>query len=243
MSQVLTRSRGQLKKATAQTAPVPRLRKKVAPKLVSTRPKRSRNSPPKDTTTPSNAFPQDDSVSAVHSPSGSESVAVSSPHECSNASIPQSNMGVNTPPEPVLLIEERHLTNLDTNFDLRPRPSDLDDMFANQQTESSVAADNTSDALASENTVTGDALNFIDNHPYEASYETPQRENEARGNETTPPSLYNNLSKDTERECVVSTCTINATPGDDVTDVGVVKTPEKQKSGSPSRASKKVRAE
>ena len=152
MSQISTRSRGQVRKASTQTSSALRLRKKVAPKLVSTRPKRTPSAPKNkgdDTANHSIAPQQDEGIV----PDTETADITDTSHEGSNSNVPQTGACINnfenvTSQSMDLAEHTQSIFGLDV--DLHSRAINVDDFFANQQTCSSVTMNNTIDVLTSE---------------------------------------------------------------------------------------------
>ena len=216
MSQISTRSRGQVRKGSSRTASAPRLRKKVVPKLVSTRPKRTPNVPKNSNSADHVTSSQRDEDIAADTDVGD--ITDIATHQGNNSNIPQTVSNFeNVRAQSVDLADS---TALGIDVDLNTSAINVDDFFAHHQIDNDVITNNSIDVLTSDDTelleLTGGTSNCGET--------STQQEQPAN-----PSHLDRNRTEDSVSEGLRASVVDNDIPtpsNDDVTDVGVGDTQE-----------------
>lgn len=244
MSQIATRSRGQVRKANQNVSAL-RLRKKVAPKLVSTRPKRTPSSPKKkEGDTPSCTTSSEQGGEVVNTTQESGDLVGTTHHEECSSKIFQTNSSN---------VENASLpgngtaqSTLDLNFDLQTRATNVDDFYAHEETVTDVTTNDTIEVHTSENTIGSELLDFTDGSSGGPLPELTQVEintqEEQPPSQNSPPYLQVNAKDDNADNIRTSgeTSDVISTGNDDVTDISVVSA-EEQSSPKEKKRSKTIK--
>lgn len=233
MSQIATRSRGQVRKVSNQNVSALRLRKKVAPKLVSTRPKRTPSSPKKkESDTPSCTTASEQGGNTTQE--SGDLVGTTHHEECSSNIFQTNSSNVENATQQSIAGNGTAQSTLDLNFDLPTRATNVDDFYAHEETVTDVTTNDTIEVHTSENTIGSELLDFTDGSSGGPLPELTQVEintqEEPPPSQTSPPYLQVN-AKDIVSDSVDNTRTSGETndvigTGNDDADVSVASAEE-----------------